>query len=672
MSDAHPPLWQRTAWYACGALVLLSLPILKYAESWGTLPRQQKLALAVALGAFGTACLLSLFVDRIASWPTAGKALIRSFAVLSLFLVAAVVVSISLPRFLLIPLVAAVALIVPLAISPLGLRRLPLAAVVVITSVTASYAFGSFKMSSEVERTTREEYFSTAYYSLRATIREGWIPEPATRGGGLTLMGDRVLLGTGDGHLYLIDTPAEREGFRVTELATQVPANRDEFAKAFGGSARQPKLSKDWRETGPPRVQTWRFRVADVVAAVEGDKVHLFASHHYWNAKDECFVIRVSELTAPLANFEQGVADAQWSTVFETTPCVPLEGPDRKRGKNPFRGEEIGGEMLLLEGNKLLLTVGDSGFAGIESNQIFAQDLAADFGKTILIDLTTRKHRIFTMGHRNPQGITRARDGKIWLTEHGEQGGDELNLLQDQANYGWPNVTYGTEYGSNIWSRNPHQSQHLGYQQPTMAWVPSIGACDIATIDSNLLPIWRDNLLVGSLATRALYRLVVVDDRVVVQEPIALSKRVRDILQMPDGRIMIWSDDWALTLLEPATQQNGASLYATQCLGCHSIADGISHRIGPDLFGVFGRPVGEAKGYDEYSAAMRAQEGEWDAVRLDKFLQQPAAAVPGTSMGFPGVSDAAHRAAIIEYLQKSEPIDKRGGAGVSRSAKTSD
>jgi cytochrome c2 len=657
LSDAHPPLWQRLAWYACGALVLLLLPVLKYAELWQTLPRPQKLALAVALAAFGTVCLLSLFVDRLASWPTAGKALIRSFAVLSVFLIAAVTVSISLPRFLLIPLVAVIALIVPLAISPLGARLLPLLAVVVMAGGTAAYAFGTLHMSAAVERITREAYFSTAFYPLQATIREGWIPEPATRGGGLTMVGDRVLLGTGDGHLYLIDAPAERDGFKVTELATQVPANREEFAKAFGGSARQPKLSKDWREAGPPRVQTWRFRVADVVAGVEGGNVHLFASHHYWNAKDECFVARVSELTAPLANFEQSVAGAQWSTLFETTPCVPLEGPDRKRGKNPFRGEELGGELLLLEGNKLLLTVGDSGFAGIESNQIFAQDPAADFGKTILIDLATREHRIFTMGHRNPQGLTQTRDGKVWLTEHGEQGGDELNLLQDQANYGWPNVTYGTEYGSNVWPPNPHQNQHLGYRQPTLAWVPSIGACDIATIDSKLFPVWQDNLLVGSLASRSLYRLVAVDDRVVVQEPIALGKRVRDILQMPDGRIMIWSDDWALTLLEPATQQNGTTLFATRCLGCHTVADGITHRIGPDLFGVVGRRIGDAPGYGEYSAAMKAQQGEWDAAKLDKFLAQPAVAVPGTSMAFPGVPDAAHRQAIIEYLRGNTVLD---------------
>jgi aldose sugar dehydrogenase len=182
----------------------------------------------------------------------------------------------------------------------------------------------------------------------------------------------------------------------------------------------------------------------------------------------------------------------------------------------------------------------------------------------------------------------------------------------------------------------------------------------VAALSDQLFPIWRDNLLVGSLSSRSLYRLVVAEDRVIVQEPIALNKRVRDIQQLPDGRIMVWSDDASLTLLEPSTQQDGASLFATQCLGCHTIADGISHRLGPDLLGIVGRGVAEAKGYDDYSPAMSAQTGAWDAERLDQFLQQPQTSVPGTSMAFPGIPDAEHRQAIIEYLQKNEPIDKRG------------
>ncbi len=116
LSDAHPPLWQRLAWYACGALVLLLLPVLKYAGLVGIAATTAACA-AGGAGRVRRACLLSLFLDRVASWPAAGKALIRSFVVLSLFLIAAVALSIVLPRFLLIPSVLVMAVAVPLAIS---------------------------------------------------------------------------------------------------------------------------------------------------------------------------------------------------------------------------------------------------------------------------------------------------------------------------------------------------------------------------------------------------------------------------------------------------------------------------------------------------------------------------------------------------------------------------
>jgi cytochrome c len=127
---------------------------------------------------------------------------------------------------------------------------------------------------------------------------------------------------------------------------------------------------------------------------------------------------------------------------------------------------------------------------------------------------------------------------------------------------------------------------------------------------------------------------------------------------MPDGRILIWSDDAAVTTLEPASGTDGSGLFSINCAGCHNVDDGLAHRLGPDLFGVVGRPVGKAQGFDEYSPAMKAQAGNWDEARLDKFLQQPQTAVPGTSMGFAGVADAAQRKAIIDYLKQPSHPDR--------------
>jgi hypothetical protein len=224
-----------------------------------------------------------------------------------------------------------------------------------------------------------------------------------------------MLLGTGDGHLYLLNASASEPTVAVEELPQIVPSNREEFAAAFGGSSRSPTRAVDWTEKGPPKVQTWRFRVADVIAQVLGDRTRIYASHHYWNAADKCFIVRVSMIEGATANLAESLRDTQWTTIYDTTPCVPLEGDQRKRGKNPFKGEEVGGRLAMLDENTLLLSVGDHGFYGLESLQLFAQDPNASYGKTILIDVNARSGEIFSTGHRNPQGLYIDEDKHIWL-----------------------------------------------------------------------------------------------------------------------------------------------------------------------------------------------------------------------------------------------------------------
>ena len=82
--------------------------------------------------------------------------------------------------------------------------------------------------------------------------------------------------------------------------------------------------------------------------------------------------------------------------------------------------------------------------------------------------------------------------------------------------------------------------------------------------------------------------------------------------------------------------------------------NGTSHRIGPDLWGVVGRKPGTAPGFADYSAAMRARGGVWTEEKLDQFIKNPPAAVPGTVMEFAGIEDAATRAKIIDYLKRSK------------------
>jgi cytochrome c2 len=656
MTRTSPFRWIRLAWYLSAGALLVLLPVLKYSELWWRLPRDQKLALLIASVAFGAASLTALLFEREQDWSGVLRTFVRSLAVLGVFLGALLLLGHGTPRYLLVALFACVAIVVPLSVSPLARSKLPAIALALLAVAAAGLAFHQLRGKRESEAVTHVSFLKTAFYTLQATSREGWVPTPGTRGGGLDRIGDRVLLGGGDGSLYLLDIPKEGGALNVETLKTRVPNNREEFAAAFGGSPRAPSRSSEYSEAGAPRVQTWRFRVADVITRTTGDRVQIFASHHHWKGDEGCFVIQVSTIEASAAEFANSLANAQWRTLYESSPCIALKGPQRKRGKNPFKGEEIGGRLALLDDRTLMLTLGDQGFSGIESLQAFAQDPQADYGKTIRIDIASGKGEHFTMGHRNPQGLYVTPEGQIWETEHGTQGGDELNLLESGLNYGWPSVTYGTDYGSMIWPVSKTQGKHDGFREPRFSWVPSIGISQVIRLEkSELFPIWQGNFIVGSLSTRSLYRLAVADGHVVFAEPIPLGKRVRDILELNDGRLLVWTDDAALVTLEPAKGSDGAMLFATQCSGCHSLVDGMSHRLGPDLQGVVGRAIGSASGYDEYSAALKSQRGEWSEERLNAFLRNPQEAVPGNAMGFAGIADDKQRANLIKFLNQHSP-----------------
>jgi glucose/arabinose dehydrogenase len=111
----------------------------------------------------------------------------------------------------------------------------------------------------------------------------------------------------------------------------------------------------------------------------------------------------------------------------------------------------------------------------------------------------TNKWRVFTKGHLNPQGLTFLKNGQLLSTEHGPKRGDELNVITEGSNCGWPDVTVGTEYGSYDWPVGSSLvGSHTGYTAPLFAWVPSIAVSQLIEIN-NFHPRWDGDLLVGSL-----------------------------------------------------------------------------------------------------------------------------------------------------------------------------
>lgn len=167
---------------------------------------------------------------------------------------------------------------------------------------------------------------------------------------------------------------------------------------------------------------------------------------------------------------------------------------------------------------------------------------------------------IWSYGHRSPQGLAiHPETGDLWESEHGPQGGDEINLIQPGNNYGWPVVGRGANYGA--FGRPIHIGiSEEGMVQPAQFWVPSIATSGLMVYTGDKFPMWYGNIFSGALAGEQLARLQLNDDysRVVVEETLVYDiGRIRDVRQGQDGYIYLAISDrngepTSVVRLEPA------------------------------------------------------------------------------------------------------------------------
>ncbi len=220
----------------------------------------------------------------------------------------------------------------------------------------------------------------------------------------------------------------------------------------------------------------------------------------------------------------------------------------------------FGSRLVFDRDGNLFVTAGER-----NSEREKAQDLGTTLGKVIRIrtdgsvpgdnPFVGRKDalpEIWSFGHRNPQGAALdPRTGRLWETEHGPKGGDEINLPEPGKNYGWPVITYGREYsGAQV---GEGITQKDGMEQPVHYWVPSIGPSGMAFHDGVNYPDWKDQVFVGALAAQQLVRLEVTPEgKVTHEERIAIGKRVRDVREGPDGALYLATDEDAGEILRVA------------------------------------------------------------------------------------------------------------------------
>ncbi|MBV9400761.1 MAG: PQQ-dependent sugar dehydrogenase [Bryobacterales bacterium] len=156
----------------------------------------------------------------------------------------------------------------------------------------------------------------------------------------------------------------------------------------------------------------------------------------------------------------------------------------------------------------------------------------------------------FAHGLRDPEGAAiNPATGELWVTDHGPQGGDEINIIRAGKNYGWPDVSYGTQYDfqrtdgkKNVPVGNGKHSMP-GVEEPVYFWFPDIAPSGMMFYTGNLFPEWKNNLFVGGLDAQALMRLVLNGDKIAAEERLLSDRhqRVRDIRQAPDGSIYLLS-----------------------------------------------------------------------------------------------------------------------------------
>lgn len=240
-----------------------------------------------------------------------------------------------------------------------------------------------------------------------------------------------------------------------------------------------------------------------------------------------------------------------WEVIFEVNRS--------KRG-----GQHFGSRLLWLGDGTLLVSIGDGGNPPLSLDgawiRLQAQDPASHLGKVLRLRddgsippdnpfATGRPGAgladpaVWSLGHRNIQGL--AYDPvhqRVWATEHGSRGGDELNLLRPSGNHGWPLVSHSLEYSTG--APVAPSSTAPGYTDPQRVWMDTIAPSGLAVMLGDRHPSWRGDLFAGGLVARGVRRLQLNGrGEVVAESMLPVGERVRDVRQGPDGALYVLTDD---------------------------------------------------------------------------------------------------------------------------------
>jgi Glucose / Sorbosone dehydrogenase len=282
------------------------------------------------------------------------------------------------------------------------------------------------------------------------------------------------------------------------------------------------------------RLDDARFAPTDIeVMSTKGAGARLFVSFPEYVAGRTCVRLAVNRVDVTLDPQPRILRTAR---VFRSKPCVP-----------PANIQHASGKLVRISKTRAYVTLGDLGYPGINNRTARGQ-----LGSVLRIEEGRKAVRI-SQGHRNGQGLTRDRLGRLWETEHGPRGGDELNLIRRGRDYGWPFVTLGEPYGAKDYVMPQRTGTHVGYTKPRAAWVPSVATSELVQVPQSWTG-WTTSvggdLLMGTLKDQSFWRIRVDRaGRVQERERLEVGHRIRDVEVRTDGSVAATTDDGTLLIL---------------------------------------------------------------------------------------------------------------------------
>ena len=320
-----------------------------------------------------------------------------------------------------------------------------------------------------------------------------------TRGPALAVLSDDTILlggGASGGEIFTFNT----DGKNLRKLGSFIPRNK--------------------------RIIDSRFAINDIAILSETSlAAKVLISYPRLGATGSCVEIAIDELAYDRKKQRMKFV-SNW---FVTKPCVPISAVQHTAGR-----------FAVIDKNTVYVTIGDLGYTEID-NRAKRGDLGSIF------KLTSKSATKISQGHRNPQGILLFDQKTLLAAEHGPRGGDEINIIKEGNDYGWPFVSYGQPYGGGDYVRPAKTGTHTGYPEPIKYWVPSIAPTELVQLPTQGWASWGRALVLGTLAEEVLVFMKINDNFEITEEVrLDMGARIRDLEVLSNGSLLATTDSGKL------------------------------------------------------------------------------------------------------------------------------